>query len=328
MKVDQELENNAHDFPHSPHKSAFSLAPTETSSLSDSSSLGCVETVSEKHPGDIMKIYDSLSSEEVEQAALHSFRYYETRDETKRDAYAIAQVRRHYMAEKFDVQSTIRKMKATLKWREKIGIDAMRKTANAENTDCESVNHMRKILEKDMETGKVYVMGYDRDGRALYIVTPAKKNSENEQDVIRSHIYALERCIACTERKTNGELERIICVFDFNNFSRKHSYPLKIIGKVFGVLKAHYPERIANMYFLDTSIVSRSVWAIAKPFVDPVTKKKICFVQGKKLKDKVFESLIGAEQAPPILRSDGKMTTPFNADVFLNVPFDQSYCDV
>mmetsp|Transcript_39731 Transcript_39731/g.93049 ORF Transcript_39731/g.93049 Transcript_39731/m.93049 type:complete len:217 (-) Transcript_39731:67-717(-) len=216
-------------------------------------------------------------------------------------------------------------MKATLKWREEIGIDAMRRCTDATDSDSETVRAMRDVLSVDMASGKVFVKGYDKEGRALYTVTPSKKNSDDEAAIVKSHIYALERCIACTERNTDGKEERITCIFDFSHFSRKHSYPLKIIGKVFGVLKAHYPERIHKMYFLDAPVVFRGVWTCIKPFVDPVTGSKIRFVQGKRAKDKYFGNAIDADQATPNIRTDGTLSPGFDANAFLNTPFHEAY---
>ncbi|RZC60367.1 hypothetical protein C5167_022137 [Papaver somniferum] len=61
----------------------------------------------------------------------------------------------------------------------------------------------------------------------------------------------------------------------------------------------NYPERLGKMYLVHVSSVFMAAWKLVYPFIDSSTKKKIVFVENKKLKSTLLEH-IDESQLPEI----------------------------
>jgi hypothetical protein len=145
---------------------------------------------------------------------------------------------RHFRAEKGNTELAITKIKATIKWRREFEVEKI-KNCFEKDGDPE----MRAIIEKENETGKMYVRGYDKHGRAIMYIVPANTNStHHELNNIRHLVYHLERAIACTKKKCGKDKFNVI--IDYTGFQMKHRPPLHITKHTLDVLQNHYPERM------------------------------------------------------------------------------------
>lgn len=89
---------------------------------------------------------------------------------------------RYFRAEKGNVKKAIGKIQATLKWRKDFEVDIIRDCFSVKGTPQDTDRHkeMREILEKESETGKMYVRGYDKEGRSLQYMCQMRENTWNE----------------------------------------------------------------------------------------------------------------------------------------------------
>ena len=75
-----------------------------------------------------------------------------------------------------DVAKAITKIKNTLRWRKEFQVD---KIVSALEDDAKgtpkSGEDFAAILRKENETGKIYVRGYDKDGRAMMPIAKFKQ---------------------------------------------------------------------------------------------------------------------------------------------------------
>jgi hypothetical protein len=144
------------------------------------------------------------------------------------------------------VEKAISKIKQTIAWRKEFEVDQIRHAFDSNGmVSNKSGLDYRSIIMKENETGKIYVRGYDKNGRAILILRPGKENSKlgfDELNQMRhlgmsetvhgyfyqcihsklfelqcSLVYFLERAIACTREKS--QQEKFIVLVDYTGFS-------------------------------------------------------------------------------------------------------------
>ena len=100
---------------------------------------------------------------------------------------------RHYRAEKGDVAKAVSAIHDTLKWRKDFRVHDI---VHA----FEMKNEMSKVIHRENETGKVYVRGYDADGRACMYLRPGRENTkfESEYNNLAHLVFQLEKAVACS----------------------------------------------------------------------------------------------------------------------------------
>lgn len=60
-----------------------------------------------------------------------------------------------------------------------------------------------------------------------------------------------------------------------------------------GITQDYYPEMMHKLYIINSGFFFKGVWAIVKPWIDPVTQKKIVIISGsgkKELLEDITES--------------------------------------
>lgn len=189
---------------------------------------------------------------------------------------------------------------------------------------------LAEMLREENETGKVYVRGYDREGRALVYMRPAMENTNNEQNNMRHLVWNLEKAIACTKRKSMElspglpPLEKVILMIDYEGFKLKNAPPMSTSKLTLDILQKHYPERMYRAYCLNPPLVFRVFWNMIKPFVDPVTKEKIQFCTGKDGMVALHDAIGDVDQLEVNLGGPAS-TRRFDSKEYLNLPFHKSF---
>lgn len=182
---------------------------------------------------------------------------------------------RHLRAEKGNVEKAIFKMKDTIAWRQDFGVEEIKTCFDPQGNP-----ELRRIIEKENETGKIYCRGYDYDGRVVMYMRPHNENTKDEVNQMKHLVYNLERAIACTLHKSGRE--KINLVIDYRGFQlQRDSPPLSTSKHTLDILQKHYPERMYCAYVCNPPLVFKAFWTVIQPFVDATTKEKICFCTGK-----------------------------------------------
>jgi hypothetical protein len=218
-----------------------------------------------------------------------------------------------------DLEKAISKIKDTLAWRKEFEVDKIVKCFD-DNGDLE----MRRILEKENETGKIYIRGHDKEGRAAMYMRPHHENTNDALNNMRHLVYSLERAVACTEKKSAG-LEKINLMIDYEHFRIRDSPPMATTKWTIHILQNHYPERLFRAYVLNPGFVFRTFFTVIRPFLDAVTKEKIVLCYGKKAKqDKVgarFDLAVCEESSG----GEAGAVKDFESKAYLGLPLDQAY---
>lgn len=224
--------------------------------------------------------------------------------------------RRHYRAENGDVEAAIKKIKATIAWREQFEVEKIKTCFNHDGD-----KEMQKIIALENATGKIYVRGYDREGRAVLYLRPGMENTRHELNNMRHLTYQLERAIACTRQKCGKE--KINIVIDYKGFKLRNAPPVSTTKHTLDILQNHYPERLHRAFICNPPLVFRTFWAIMSPFIDPVTKEKIVFCHGKVALEKLSENF--DLETTERCAGGKKQLREFDSREYLLVPFSQTF---
>lgn len=199
-------------------------------------------------------------------------------------------VLRHYRAEKGNVDSAISKIKSTIKWRREFGVADI--VTCFDDLEDASLKPLRDIFREEAKTGKLYVRGRDRGGRAIQYMAPGRENTNNETNQMKFLVYTLERAVACTaaeqaRRKDAGFQdtinpgeEKICIIINFDRWTLRKSPPMSTTLYTLQILQEHYCERLHRAYVFNPPKFFVYFWNLIHRFVDPVTKDKIQFCTG------------------------------------------------
>lgn len=278
-------------------------------------------------------------SRRVEIAESHGFTYDEAHGVksiwealTSHERYFLADDNmplRHYRAEKGNLNEAIRKIKSTLKWREEFGVEEIKRcfdkhTDELSHEKQKELQDLASAIAHENETGKSYIRGYDKEGRAILYLTPGRENSSDEWNNMRHLVYHLERAVACTRRKSGRE--KVCIVIGYEGFKLRNAPPLSTVKHTLTILQGHYPERMHRAYVCDPPLVFRSFWNIIKHFIDHATLEKVAFCAGKEgkvLLERDFDTSTTERQAGGTTKLREFCSTEFLFDTLFHRGFDE-----
>uniref|UniRef100_A0A6V2HBP8 CRAL-TRIO domain-containing protein n=1 Tax=Ditylum brightwellii TaxID=49249 RepID=A0A6V2HBP8_9STRA len=298
-----------------------------------------------------LSIITLLSEDEKEKAARTSYKYLVASTSAtskdgdnsekppppsteERDKYAMAMARRHLRAENGNEKKALQKMRNTIEYRDKMKIDVIRQcftknesdvTPPPEEEEEEEYQYHIDNLAPNLLEGKLFVRGYSKDDRALYISRAHlfEARGYDTEWFLKYNIYTLERAIACTERATDGEIEKVIAIFDLGQYSNKVRTPLTLSKDITFCLRDHYPERLEKVFMIDAPFLFRAFYNLVYPFIDNDTKQKIVFVTGDKEKEEKLGNMISKDQSMLFMQPGGEMDTDLDMKAYLyETPFD------
>mmetsp|Transcript_26813 Transcript_26813/g.57795 ORF Transcript_26813/g.57795 Transcript_26813/m.57795 type:complete len:260 (-) Transcript_26813:62-841(-) len=212
---------------------------------------------------------------------------------------------RYLRARNFNVPKASKMLHETLEWRRSFGLAAM--------------GEWKDIIAVENATGKLYVRGFDLQGRPLLYMKPVRENTRDHEGQIKHLVYNMERAVAAMDAGGQGQTKLNI-IIDFDGYSSANSAPLKTSKETLAILQNHYPERLHCAYCLRSPFLVYGFFKVLTPFMDVVTRKKICMLKNNE---------IGLANGPlkGISRSDleacagGADARPFHSPTYLLGPF-------
>ncbi|KAG0053566.1 hypothetical protein BGZ83_000850 [Gryganskiella cystojenkinii] len=134
--------------------------------------------------------------------------------------------------------------------------------------------------------GKLYVSGFDSESRPLLYMKPRLENTAASAAQIRHVVFHLETAIALMPKG----VENLCIIIDFAGSSMTKNPGVAIAREIINVLGSHYPERLGKGYIIHAPWFFFPFYKLISPFIDPVTKAKINFVDMKKQKPRSIVS--------------------------------------
>lgn len=158
---------------------------------------------------------------------------------------------------------------ATLTWRASFGTGQLWE------------NH-EQSLRHEAASAKMFVLpNVDRMGRSVIVMRPGLENSTDGAANIRYLVYTLERAAEVTKE---GKFTVLVDYFT-GKINRSTLPGLSVMKETTAILHGHYPERLGCAFLYNAPKFFYGLFKMLSPFIDPVTKQKIFFVNRETAKD-------------------------------------------
>ncbi|GMM29822.1 phosphatidylinositol transporter [Martiniozyma asiatica (nom. inval.)] len=203
---------------------------------------------------------------------------------------------RYLRATKWNVDDCKARIAGTLAWRREFGIsyqvvDTPNKVTSA-------------LIEKESETGKEVVLGFDKDARPCLYLKPGRQNTKTSHTQVQHLVFFLERVI---DFMPSGQ-DSLALLIDFKQHPEIAAHvetskvpPLSVGREVLHILQTHYPERLGKALLTNIPFLGRAFLKLIYPFIDPLTREKLVFDANfidfvpKEQLDKEFEGNVDFE---------------------------------
>ena len=223
---------------------------------------------------------------------------------------------RYLRARTFNFEKAKHMMENSLKWREEFGLKDLHSGA------------WKDIIKLENSTGKMYLRGFDKSGHLLVYMKPKEENTNDHDGNIKHLVYTMERAVACMEKyqETHGIGDgKLSLIIDYDGYSLRNAPPMKTSRETLSILQDHYPERLFCAYCIRPPYVVYGFFKVISPFIDPVTKNKICMLTNAEMTK--TDNRLYQECDVSILESciGGSDTRRFESSIYLEAPFEQDF---
>jgi len=206
-----------------------------------------------------------------------------------------AMLLRFLRARKFDLKKAKDMLIAAEQWREDFGVDDI--IENFEFTEKREVDkyYPQYYHKTDKDGRPIYIEQLGQlDINALYVATSQERLLKRL--VAPYEKSSLERFPACS--KAYGHPVETSCtILDLSGTSIRKFYSVSdYVSKAASISQDRYPETMGKFYLLNAPFGFSTVWAIIKPWLDPVTVEKINIL-GSNYRDELLKQ-IPAENLP------------------------------
>ncbi|KAF5731006.1 hypothetical protein HS088_TW19G00609 [Tripterygium wilfordii] len=152
-------------------------------------------------------------------------------------------------------------------------------------------------VPNEIAQNKMFMQGLDKQGRPIAIVFGARhfQNKIGGADEFKRFVvYGLDKLCS---RIPPGQ-EKFVVIGDLKGWGYSNS-DIRGYLAALTTLQDYYPERLGKLFFVHVPSIFMTAWKIIYPFIDSNTKKKIIFVENKRLTSTLLED-IDQSQLPEI----------------------------
>ncbi|KAK4436709.1 Sec14 cytosolic factor [Sesamum alatum] len=151
-------------------------------------------------------------------------------------------------------------------------------------------------ITNDIAQNKMFMQGRDKAGRPIAVVFGSRHfASKGGVDEFRRFlVFALDRLCS---RIPDGQ-EKFTIIGDIQGYGYCNSDVRGVLAAI-SILQEYYPERLGKVYVIHVPYIFMTLWKIVSPFIDKNTRKKIVFVENKRLRATLLED-IDESQLPEV----------------------------
>lgn len=182
---------------------------------------------------------------------------------------------RYFKAAKNDINNCVSRLIQTLKWRRDYRPDEITESDIAE----------------EATTGKEFLKGFDKEGRPILYLVPARENSKDYDRMLKFVVFNLEKAI----KLMPDGVESMVIIVDYKNVSVLNAPPISISKKFLQMVGDHYPERLGISFIMNPTWYLWVFFKLLRPFLDPVTAAKINLIDPEAEKKKSVDAAAAAE---------------------------------
>lgn len=93
------------------------------------------------------------------------------------------------------------------------------------------------MVEPEAVSGKCYVNGFDRSGRPILYIRPAKENTTTYDRQVQYFVFTVERAL----RLMTSGVDRFVVIMDFEGYSFSSAPPRSTTIELLKIFSGHYP---------------------------------------------------------------------------------------
>jgi hypothetical protein len=208
-------------------------------------------------------------------------------------------------------------LRKTIQWRKEFGLADLFE------------GKWNEVIAKENSTGKMYARGYDKTGHVVLYMKPVFENTNDHDGNLKHLVYNMERAIAAMKKPEEAVFcdGKVVLIIDYNGYSLSNAPPMKTSREVLNILQDHYPERLYRAYMIRPPYVFYGFYSIISPFIDPVTKDKICMLTNADMAkvgegNKLYSEVERASLEPC---AGGDEQREFKSEVYLSGAFHKEY---
>lgn len=151
-------------------------------------------------------------------------------------------------------------------------------------------------IPNELAQNKFFTQGFDKKGRPIALILGARhfQNKGGDEEFKRFAVFGLDKLCA----RIQAGQEKFVVIGDLQGWGYSNTDMRSYLGGL-SILQDYYPERLGKLYIVHVPRIFMAVWKVVCPFIDNNTKKKIVFVENKKLKSTLLED-IDESQLPEI----------------------------
>ncbi|KAH7866664.1 hypothetical protein Vadar_023380 [Vaccinium darrowii] len=151
-------------------------------------------------------------------------------------------------------------------------------------------------IATDLEQKKVFSQGTDKAGRPIMLAFAGRHfpRKGGLEEFKRFVVFSIDKLCS---RMPEGQ-EKFSVIGDLEGWGYTNSDIRGYLGAL-TILQDYHPERLGKLFIVHVPYIFMAVWKVVYPFIDDNTKKKIVFVENKKLKSTLLED-IDESQLPEI----------------------------
>lgn len=151
-------------------------------------------------------------------------------------------------------------------------------------------------VPNEIAQNKMFLQGNDKQGRPISVVYGSRHFSRKGglDEFKRFLVFALDKLC---QRIPDG-VEKFTIIGDLQGYGYCNS-DLRANLAAITILQEYYPERLGKLFIVHAPYIFMTVWKIIYPFIDKKTRKKVVFVEDKRLRETLLED-IDESQLPEI----------------------------
>ncbi|XVF54796.1 hypothetical protein PTKIN_Ptkin05aG0210500 [Pterospermum kingtungense] len=143
-------------------------------------------------------------------------------------------------------------------------------------------------ITNETEQNKMFLQGSDKKGQPIAVLFGARhfRHKGGADEFKRFIVYIFDKIFA---RMPPGQ-EKFVLIADLEGWGYANSDIRAYLAAV-SMVQDYYPERLGKLFIVHSPYIFMTAWKIVCPFIDDKTRKKIVFVENKKLKSTLLEDI-------------------------------------
>lgn len=172
-------------------------------------------------------------------------------------------------------------------------------------------------IPNELKRNKIFLQGYDKINRPIGVILAARHDSfqRDLEEFKRFVVFGFDKAVS----SLSAGQEKFVLIADLQGWSYRNM-DIKGYLSILQILQDHYPERLGRLFMIHVPYLFWGAWKVIYPFIDPVVKEKIVFVEDKFLEATLLKD-IDVSQLPDIY--GGKLPLVPVQDVRISSPISE-----